>query len=75
MDREKMNQYMAVKKRFIIVSNTEGFEKAMQQQVAEAPVCLYLKSSKYTKQSIAGDIMESEEARNDLVAFLCADLL
>ena len=70
MDRQKQAQYSSVPKRFIIVSNTEGFETAMQQQTKDTPVCLYLKSRKYGKQSIAGDILESADAKADLDAFL-----
>ncbi len=76
LDRARMNRYMNVPKRFIIVSNTEGnnFEAAMQQQTNEAPKILYLKTRKYQKQSIAGDILSSEDAKSDLAAFLAADL-
>lgn len=72
LDRELTNRYMAVKKRFIMISNSEGdnFKNAMSQQTKEEPVMFYLKSGKYKKRSTAGDIMDSEEARNDLQAFL-----
>jgi len=74
LDREKTNLYKNIKKRFIIVSNTEGFDQYMQYQVNNAPDILYLKSGKYGKQSIAGDILDSEDARADLDAFLALDL-
>ena len=70
MDRNKMDRYMNVPKRFIIVSNTEGFEDAMRQQTNETPEILYLKSRAYGKSSIAGDVLESDAARTDLYAFL-----
>ena len=70
MDRDKMDRYMNVPKRFIIVSNTEGFEDAMRQQTNEPPEILYLKSHAYGKSSIAGDILESDAAKADLDAFL-----
>lgn len=71
-DRKKLQEYMAVKKRFVIVSNTENesFTKAMSQQIQGIPEILYMKTSKYKKVSIAGDILESEEARADLKEFL-----
>lgn len=74
MDRQIMDQYMSVKKRFVIISNTESaeFESAMQQQTAEVPDILYLKTSKYGKQSITGDLMDSEAAKTDLLSFLHA---
>ncbi len=71
-----MNRYMNVPKRFIIVSNTEGnnFEAAMQQQTNEVPKILYLMTRKYHKQSIAGDILSSKDAKADLAAFLSTDM-
>lgn len=70
-DRALMQKFMSVKKRFIIVSNTEGrnFESAMMQQAKELEI-MYLKTGKYGKKSIAGDLMESEAAKDDLQAFL-----
>ena len=72
MDRALMQKYMAVPKRFIIVSNSEGpnFENALKQQVVGNPEILYLKTSKYQKRSTAGEMMESQEAKDDLKAFL-----
>ena len=73
MNRELMQKYMSVPKRFIIISNSEGdnFKNAMMQQVNEEPDILYMKTGKYKKRSIAGDMMDSEEAQADLEAFLC----
>ena len=76
MDPLRMDRYMSVTKRFIIVSNSEDhFAEAMQQHTKDIPDILYLRSSKYGKQSIAGDIMDSDEAKADLEAFLCNDRL
>ena len=74
MDKQIMERYLSVKKRFIIVSNTENpeFKSAMQQQTTEEPDILYLKTSKYRKQSIAGDMMDAIEAKTDLKSFLDA---
>lgn len=73
-DPSLMERYMSVAKRFIIVSNSvDHFAEAMQQQTNNVPDILYLQSSKYGKQSIAGDIMDSAEAKTDLEAFLCND--
>ncbi len=71
-DVKKLEQYMNIKKRFIVVSNTEGFEEFAMQQTLDAPDIFYLKSQKYQKQSIAGDILESEAAKADLEIFLKA---
>ena len=72
MDRELMGKYMAVQKKFIIISNTENdnFLHAAKTQTKEQPQILYLKTSKYGKRSIAGDILESDEAKVDLNRFL-----
>lgn len=75
-DRALLKKYMSVRKRFVIVSNTEGqnFEAAAKQHT-QNPEILYLKTRKYGKQSIAGDLMDSEDARLDLGAFLNEDTL
>lgn len=75
MDRALMERYMAVPKKFIIVSNSEGdnFVNAMCQQTNEEPDILYLKTRKYQKQSIAGDLLDSDDAKADLVAYLNKD--
>lgn len=72
MDRTLMNHYMNVKKKFVIVSNSENevFDQAMRQQTNDAPEVLYLKSGKYGKRSIAGDILNCDVAKADLDAFL-----
>ena len=72
MDRSLMQKYMEIPKRFIVVSNTEGpnFECALSQQVNGAPDILYMKTGKYHKQSIAGDMMSAADAKADLKAFL-----
>ena len=75
MDREKTKLYQDVQKRFVVISNTEGFERILQQQAAGEPQILYLKSRKYQRQSTAGDLMESAEARADLQAFLEKNLI
>lgn len=71
-NRELMGKYRTVAKKFIVVSNTEGqnFESAIRSQVMGDPEMIYLKTGKYKKQSTAGDLMESEEAKADLLAFL-----
>lgn len=75
-DAAILESYLAVAKRFIIVSNTESqtFVDAMQQQVSGEPEILYLKSSNYGKKSICGDILTSEQARADLESFLRKDI-
>ena len=71
-DTAKLERYMNIRKRFVIVSNSEGenFTEAMRQQTASEPDILYLKTGKYHKESIAGDLMTSEAAKADLRAFL-----
>ena len=74
LNRALMAQYMAVPKKFIIVSNTENdaFLQAMKQQAKE-PNILYLKTSQYQRKSIAGDLMEVEDAKKDLLEFIASD--
>lgn len=72
-DREKMERYMNVPKRFVVISNTEGFEDAMRQQTNAEPDILYLGSRSYGKRSIDGDILDSDAARSELDGFLSRD--
>lgn len=67
-----MGKYRNVPKKFIIVSNTESqnFENLIRSQVASDPELIYLKTSKYKKISTAGNLMESEAAKSDLMKFL-----
>lgn len=71
-DEKAMTRYMSVRKRFIIVSNSknEVFEEAMRQQTLSEPDVLYLASKSFGKRSVDGDLMDSTEARLDLIAFL-----
>lgn len=75
MDSALLEKYMSVPKRFIIVSNSDGkiFEEAMQQQVKGVPEILYIMTGKYGKRSIAGDVMDSDDAKADLTGFLRID--
>ena len=72
MDRGKKAKYLTIPKRFIMISNSvnDQFVNAMRQQINGEPEMLYLMTGKYQKRSIAGDMMESEEAQADLKAFL-----
>lgn len=72
MDRQLTQSYMSIKKAFIIVSNTENdfFVQAMRGQTNQEPEILYLKTGKYGKRSIAGDLMDSEAAAQDLAQFI-----
>lgn len=77
MDRELTKKYQSVPKRFVIVSNTESdfFTQSLRQQTNQEIKPLYLKTGKYGKRSTAGDILESDTARTDLISFLAeADL-
>lgn len=71
LNRELMQQYMAVKKKFIIVSNSESdtFVKAMEQQSKE-PDILYLKTRKYGVPSTSGELMNNADAKADIARFL-----
>ena len=74
-DRALMGQYLSVPKKFIVVSNTESetFYAALKQQVNIEPDMLYLKTGKYKKRSTAGDLIDSEDAVADLMAFVVTE--
>lgn len=70
-DQACLEKYYSIEKKFIIISNSENvcFQIAMQQQCA-SPEVLYLKTKKYARNSISGDLMDSADARADLEEFL-----
>lgn len=69
-DRER--RYLAVPKRFIVVSNTEqaNFRAVLSQQTDTEPNILFLSAKAYNKISIKGDLLSSSEAKNTLLRFL-----
>lgn len=75
-DRNLMGNYRNVPKRFIMISNTESpaFDAVVKQQADSEAKVLYLKSGKYAKNSIAGDLLTSQDAMRDLSAFLVEDM-
>lgn len=66
-----LTTYLAVKKKFIVVSNTgkDHFISAFCQH-AEEPDALFLSAKAYHKKSIQGDMMDSPRARADLAVYL-----
>ena len=76
-DQKLLEQYLSIRKRFVLISNTESefWTEAMSQQTNDTPNILYLKSGKYGKRSIAGNILDSDEAKQDLQVYLNQDLI
>jgi len=76
--QELLHKYLAVEKKFIVVSNTEAenFAHAFQYQILEdkTPNILFLAAKKYQRISIAGDLMSSPQADADLRKFCCGGL-
>lgn len=75
--QELLDAYLAVRKKFIVVSNTgrENFESAFRYHVSEEvdPDILFLSAKKYQKISIHGDLMDSEEVRQAVLQFAVQD--
>lgn len=69
-----LNQYLAVRKKFIVISNTEqdNFTTAFCQHIPETsdPDILFLSSKQFGKTSIDGNLMESENAKELLFRFI-----
>ena len=65
-------QYLDVEKKFIVVSNTskENFYKAFTYQTTDEPQILFLPTKQYGKNSIEGNLFESEQAMEDLKKFV-----
>lgn len=69
---ERLERYLRVPKRFIVVSNTgrENFYEAMSQHTDDKPEILFLSAKQYGKVSIEGTILESDEAKSDIRRFV-----
>lgn len=69
---EKERAYLAVPKRFIVVSNTgeEHFRAAFREHVQGAPDVLFLAAGAYGRVSIDGDLLRSDAAREAVRAFV-----
>lgn len=69
---ELLTCYEQVPKKFIVVSNTgkEQFQAAFRQHTDREPDILFLSARSYGKVSIAGDLMTSARAVEDLGDFL-----
>lgn len=66
-NHELLIQYLAIPKKFIVISNSnqEKFTELMQYQVPQdtQPEMLFLSSGKFKVSSFAGNLMEVPEAR------------
>lgn len=70
---ELLEQYVRVRKRFIVVSGEEKahFSEAFRQQTGgKEPEVMMLNAREHRRNSIAGDLMESESAREAVRAFV-----
>ena len=75
---DRLDKYLAAKKKFIVVSNTnrDNFTAAFKYHVEEntQPDILFLEARKFKKVSIKGDLTESEEARKIISLFADVEL-
>lgn len=73
-NRELLAQYLAVPKKFVVISNSnmDKFNELMQYQVTEGtePQMLFLSSGKFKVSSFAGNLMEVPEARQMVEEFV-----
>lgn len=73
---ELLDKYLAVRKKFIVVSNTEqdNFTAAFRQHVPEAsvPDVLFLSAKQFGSVSVHGDLMDSESAKETVLRFIGA---
>lgn len=72
--RHRMEQYMAVPKRFVLIGNgsQENFRRAFEQHTNEDPKILQLCSQEFHVSSIAGNLLDLQEVQNRLIQFLQA---
>ena len=67
-----LDAYLRVPKKTVVVSNTneENFKAALGYHSCDEPQVLFLSAKKYGKRSIDGDIMDSEQAAEELRKFI-----
>jgi len=70
--RDLLDTYEKVKKKFIVVSNTnkDNFINVFKYHTINEPDILFLAPKLYGKKSIAGDLMKEKIVINDLNKFL-----
>lgn len=69
---QRLEQYMAVPKRFVLISNgsQESFRQAFAQHTNGEQRILQLCSREFGKRSIDGDLIDHPEVQNRLVSFI-----
>lgn len=69
---ERLERYMAVPKRFVLISNgdRENFRQAFAQHTDGEQKVLQLRSEEFGTKSIAGDLIDHPEVQNRLIRFL-----
>lgn len=74
--RERLMDYEAIPKKFIVISgsDTDNFSRAFDYHCKGEPEILTLNAKQHRKCSIAGDLMQSPEARQAVLEFIGADL-
>lgn len=69
---ERLDQYEAIPKKFIVVSGSESenFRAAFRYHVNDEPEILFLSAKRFGKKSLAGDIITSIEVRAAINEFV-----
>lgn len=68
----RLEQYLQVKKKFIVVSNSEAetFINAFRQHTDQEPNVLFLSARKYGCNSVDGDLLTADAAKDALAAYI-----
>lgn len=68
---ERLDVYLNVAKKFIVVSNTNqaNFEEILAQQTSNSPDILFLSAKKFGKRSIFGDLTDSGDVLHEIRKF------
>lgn len=71
-NQAQWDRYLAVPKRFIVLSNTGkvNFVRALSQHTIRKPEILFLSARRYGKSCITESILESSQAKADILEFL-----
>ena len=70
-DKELMNKYLNINKKFIVVSNSnnDSFRNILMNHTIMNPDILFLSTRKYNQNSIAGTLMNDKQAKQDVIQF------
>lgn len=71
-EEELLEKYLKIKKKFIVISNTneDNFEKIFSYHTLDVPSILFLSTNKYDQKGIDGQLMNNKNAKKAILDFI-----